>query len=97
MIVARLIPFPRRLAIILPGVADFGLGVNAKLSLYHREARASTCSNVKLSIENRLTPAVPRTVQRLAVSLPRITDRGVLPDDAEIPSTGVGTPAAFVQ
>ena len=78
MIVARLIPYPRRLAIIFLGVAVFGLGLNAKLSLYHREAPASTCSNVKLSIEDSFTPAVPQTLQRLADSPPHIPN-GVSP------------------
>jgi hypothetical protein len=83
MIIARLIPYPRRLAIIVLGVAVFGLGLNAKLSLYHREAPASTCSNVTLSIEDRFTPAVPQTLQRLADSLPHIAN-GVSPVPAPL-------------
>jgi hypothetical protein len=70
MIEAILRPYRRRLTIIVLVVAVFGLGLNAKLALYHQETPASNWSTVKLSVEDRFSKAIPPTLQRLAASIP---------------------------
>ena len=69
MIAAVLMPYPRRIAFIVLGVAVFGLELNAKLSLYHQRTSASNCSNVRLSVEDRCSEAVSHPLQRLPASL----------------------------
>jgi len=69
MIAAVLMPYPRRIAFIVLGLAVFGLGLNAKLSLYHQRTSASSFYDVRLSVEDRFSGAVSHPIQRLSASL----------------------------